>query len=551
MRIRQAAGDSFFLFRHAVLGAAVLTAMLRLIAWFNTAIISRDSVIYVHLAKEWVTGHYDQALSHPYHPLYSFLIAWMAKVVGGNYESAAVSVSILASALTVPALALLFRKVRKKSVVFLGLMFFCVSPYLVRYAGDILSEPLYLFFVAWAAATWIEAESCRRFLFSFVSGVMTGLAYLTRPEGLLIGVASVVWLFVHWKSERTKDRLARIFLLVLGAGMFMAPYVLYLHRDTGQWLLTRKKRVGTLLHDISGQVSHPKPDRTGESLKTLLRKGVSRKRAEFLLNRKRWEQDQANKVRQAFGEVPHPKLPPGAPVWQWSLSFAVSLGMILLGFLKGMFLPLGVWVIFRFLGLKRFPWGRVDTFILIFSCLYWVILGMLLAGYGYVSRRHYTPVVMLWTLWAAMGFVEASHRIAALFRSQRWSSATVGAALLVPLLSISTVKGTRPYRWDKYGRKVVGRWIASRCAGMPCRILTSMTRIGYYAGCRTLPLSMVGEKEVDNLRRHVIEFVVLRRREERESPVLMRLLIKYRYHEVYRYVSRRYHEDLTVWGFHR
>jgi len=549
MRIKSGAGSSPFLFRHAVLGTAVLTALLRLIAWLNTAIISRDSVIYIRLAREWVTGHYDQALSHPYHPLYSFLIACGARGLGGNFEYAAVGISVLASALTIPALALLFRKVRQKSVLFLGLLFFCVSPYLVRYAGDVLSEPLYLFFVAWAAATWIEAESRRRFLFSFVAGAMTGLAYLTRPEGLLVAAAAVVWLLVHDKSEGVKDRLARIVLLVLGVGIFVLPYVFYLHKDTGQWLLTRKKRVVTLVHDITGSPDRSLPAQTGGSLKILLRKGIKRKRAEFLLNRKKWEMDQANRIRRAFGEAPHPKLPPGAPVWRWGLNFAVSLGMILMGFLKGMFFPLGLWVVFRFLGLKRFPWRRVDTFILIFSCFYWIILGVLLAGYGYVSRRHYTPVVMFWTLWAAMGFVEASHRMATLFKTRRWSPTTVGAVLLVPLLGISTVKGTRPYRQNKYGRKVVGRWIASQCTKKPCRILTSMTRVSYYAGGRTLPLSLIGEKEVDDLRRHVIRYVVLSRREEMDSPALMHLLKRYQYREVYRYVSSRHHEDLRVWSF--
>ena len=76
-----------------------------------------------------------------------------------------------------------------------------------------------------------------------------------------------------------------------------------------------------------------------------------------------------------------------------------------------------------------------------------------------------------------------------------------------------------------------------------------MSRIGYYAGCQTVYLPTLGEGDVNALRRHEIGFVVLSRREAREAPVLLRLLKRYHYREVYRYVSKAHHEDLRVFSF--
>lgn len=546
-------GIADFLTRHVVLSATVLLLLIRLVAWFNTAIISRDSVIYIELARDWASGQYLKALAHPYHPLYSFLIAVASKGFGFSYEPAAVGISIVASALTLPALFTIFRRVKDEKVLFLGLTFFCISPYLVRYAADVLTEPFYLLFVAWAAAFWVEAglQGGKNAVFCFLSGIFTGLAYLTRPEGLVVAIAGVLWFLTSSaKKGHMKELLSCLLSLTVGIFLIASPYLLYLHRDTGQWLVTRKKRVGTLLEEISNKKNFHKASNLKKSLEKSLPKGTSKKRAAFLLNRRLWQQEQANKIRQILGEPIRPKAPLGASPWCWLLAFIESLGSVILGFLNGMFIPVGIWVVFRFMSFKRYPWNRVDTFILVFSALYWVILGILLCGYGYVSRRHYSAVAMFWFLWAAIGLIYACNRMASFFRNSRLTPKFVGIIFLIPILGISVVKGTRPYRMDKYGRKVVGKWISGRKPkGRACSVLTSMTRVSYYAGCRTIFLPTLGERDVNALRRHEIDFVVLNRREVKETPVLMKLLEKYGYHEVYHYISAERHEDIRIFSF--
>jgi len=543
----RAAGN--FLARHFLLCSLVLLLITRLVAWFNTAIISRDSVIYIELARYWVAGHYFKALAHPYHPLYPFLIAVAEKVSGFSFEHSAVGLSIIASALTLPALAIIYHRIENRLVLILGMLFFCVSPYLIRYSADVLTEPLYLLFVAWAAAFCVKAMVLRkrRALYYFFAGLFTGLAYLTRPEGLVVGIAGVLCLLIFYKSVRLEGILYGVLLMTVGVLLVGSPYILYLHRNTGQWLLTRKKRVSTLIYDVSGKKKFQKPS---VPKKLMLPKGVDKKRAEFLLNRRKWQWEQADRIRQILGEPKEPKVPPGSPVWRWFLVFLGSLGSVLVGFFNGMFIPIGMWVIFRFFCFKRYPWNKVDTFILVFSALYWMMLGVLLSGYGYVSRRHYSPVAMFWFVWAAVGFIYACELIASIFNNRHVTPKIVGAILIIPVLGISVIKGTKPYRMGKYGRKVVGMWISERKSkNTGCTILTSMSRVGYYAGCRTISLPVIGEKDVDALRRHEIVYVVLTRREMEKVPVLMSLLGKYGYREVYHYTSSTRHEDIWIFAF--
>ncbi len=81
-----------------------------------------------------------------------------------------------------------------------------------------------------------------------VAGALFGLAYLTRPEGLtyfaVLGLFMVLWHLAH-KTLFRPAVLGRLVLAVLACLLVMSPYVLYLHRVTGHWLLSGK--VGLIL----------------------------------------------------------------------------------------------------------------------------------------------------------------------------------------------------------------------------------------------------------------------------------------------------------------
>ncbi len=552
MRIES--GDRASLSRRSLVsGSIAVLVLVRLVSWINTALVSRDSLTYIELARYWLTGQIEKALAHPYHPLYPMMIAGMAKIGGGSLEHAAMGVSLVASALTVPALVILFYRYRNERIVFLGLLFFCVSPYLVRYAADILTEPLYLFFVAWAVALFLLAVSSRMALGWFaMAGVSVGLAYLTRPEGLVVGVAGVVWLVVtEWTSLKRWGWGLVVFLVSVSC--VAAPYMVYLHRESGEWILTKKKKIETFVRHAYGESGVVKKGQQieGPMVKTLP-KGVDKKRAEFLRNRSKWEWEQADRIRQALGRryVPHVETP--SSVVGFLVIFLKSMAITAFGFFHAMFLPIGIFVVFRLFYLNRFPWNKFDTFIVIFSLLYWGMLSALLSGYGYVSRRHYCAAIVFWFGWAAIGFTYVCDMLDRRIASQFFDQKIFGSILLSLVLVVTVVKGTKPYRVEKVGRKIVGAWIKKRKPSQTdCVILTSMIRIGYYAGCHSIPFYRVREEDVDALRRHKIAFVILKRKEAATAPSFLNLLKKFGYQEVYRYTNTLGNQDLLVYSYRR
>jgi 4-amino-4-deoxy-L-arabinose transferase-like glycosyltransferase len=74
-----------------------------------------------------------------------------------------------------------------------------------------------------------------------LSGFFLGLAYLTRPEGIGYVLVYLIWIIVE---GGVKKRWFKKFLfmggLTLTVLIFVTPYILYIHQETGQWLISKK-----------------------------------------------------------------------------------------------------------------------------------------------------------------------------------------------------------------------------------------------------------------------------------------------------------------------
>ena len=94
-----------------------------------------------------------------------------------------------------------------------------------------------------------ERSAARRALWLVGAGSMVGLAYLTRPEALIPGaiVGVAVLLFALRDKEKTfSQRLTNVVrygaAFGLAALVFVAPYVVYTHSNSGSWSLTSKTK---------------------------------------------------------------------------------------------------------------------------------------------------------------------------------------------------------------------------------------------------------------------------------------------------------------------
>src|SRR5262245_1010118 len=124
-----------------------------------------------------------------------------------------------------------------------GLIFLVLAglhPWLVRAASPIQPESLYDLMAAcgFTLLLWKTRDGLRAGRW-IAAGMAFGLAYLARPEGILVGFLAGVIAFVG--IRRTSPRaFAGLVLFVVCLLLVALPYLLFLKRETGGWTVTGK-----------------------------------------------------------------------------------------------------------------------------------------------------------------------------------------------------------------------------------------------------------------------------------------------------------------------
>ena len=194
---------------------AVLFLGAFLLRWFLAArgeVIFNDGPRFIDIAKAFVAGETDRALSHVYHPLYSWLAAKVYPLFG-DYERAALAVSVTAGTLAGLPLWFLLRDLFGRRVAWVGLVLWAVHPFAAEYAANVQNDAVYLlFFLAAVAFLWrgLAALPARSAAVSFaLAGASSALAYLTRPEGFGVVVLGAFWLVAGlWKARHSSQTLS-------------------------------------------------------------------------------------------------------------------------------------------------------------------------------------------------------------------------------------------------------------------------------------------------------------------------------------------------------
>ncbi|MFO0952737.1 MAG: glycosyltransferase family 39 protein [Isosphaeraceae bacterium] len=173
-----------------------------------------------------------QAVDHPLHPL---SIAGIHQVLGGGdrpyaWQTAAQAASVIALVLAVIPLYMLGLELfDDDTTATLGVLLVISGRVACDVAVNVLSESTFLLFWAWGL--WASARFLREGGFVWlVPAVLAGaLAYLTRPEGvlLLLGlVATLLILPVHRGTRIDWPRWwAAVGVLVIGPALLVGPYV--------------------------------------------------------------------------------------------------------------------------------------------------------------------------------------------------------------------------------------------------------------------------------------------------------------------------------------
>ncbi|MBU4501892.1 MAG: glycosyltransferase family 39 protein [Nanoarchaeota archaeon] len=173
---------------------------------------------------------------------YSLLIG-ISSLLTSNLELAAKLISVAFGSLLLVPIFLLGKRLYNKRVGYIACIFAVFYFWLVDSSAIISGESVYIFLVTCGALIGYLAMVRRINSLYFISGVIFGLCYLTRPEGFgYVGVMALfsigVWLFAERNRLGFKRAVTNTFFLLIGFLIVSSPHFLFLHEHTGQWTLS-------------------------------------------------------------------------------------------------------------------------------------------------------------------------------------------------------------------------------------------------------------------------------------------------------------------------
>jgi hypothetical protein len=223
------------------LGALVFR-LLHVWIFSNELVVGGDQMQNIMLSRQFARGEIYGFL-HPYWtPLYPFLLGVVAYFTDSLILPSLI-VSILAGSLAVPLTYYLVMQFygRREALVASAIAIF--YPHLLNSVFTLGTENIYLLLVGCALiAGWKALRNDSAFDY-WLTGILVGLAYLTRPEG--IGYTAFFALVIAggrlWRKNFTaRGALSRIGIFLLGFAVLAVPYLLYLRAETGDWTVSGK-----------------------------------------------------------------------------------------------------------------------------------------------------------------------------------------------------------------------------------------------------------------------------------------------------------------------
>ncbi len=230
--------------RHELTWLVLLAFLVRAIAAVANPTIVNDSVRVLASAAAVRDGGLGAATGLPEHPLLPVLIAWVTRLAGDPMETVATAICVIAGSLAVWPLHVLSRRACGRHAATGACVLYAALPKAVGVSTVPLTSalllPLFLGALALVAAAGAPAPTWRRNVRLVGAGVLGGLAYLARPEGLVAAVAAVLAASTQGRPRR------RLAAGAMVAGAFVAvslPYVIALSSDAGRLVLSPKKDV--------------------------------------------------------------------------------------------------------------------------------------------------------------------------------------------------------------------------------------------------------------------------------------------------------------------
>ena len=384
---------------------------LRLYAVLMAQGIAYDGAHYGFVARDFLKGHFIKGLSSPAPPFYPFLI-FLFSPDTSHVEMTGRLLSLFFGTLgIIPLFYLVKKAIGQKEAVFSALLY-CFHPYLLTYSGMLLTEATYwglLILSVYFFWMGMRKEKVWRIA---LSGCFLGLAYLTRPEGIGYILVYLIWIIVEGiLKKRWFKEIILTGVLILSVLIFVIPYIVYIHQETGQWLISKKAL------DAQSQFLKGGPD-DFNSLKGIKKNGPVEKNSKII--------GIAQNVIRFIPFVTYHYL----RAYHFSLWF------------------------FLFFGLIRVRRKLIAFEVFLAFLVFFHLLS--LSTFNPSTIRFSIPVIPLSLCWAGAGIVEMKKYLG---KVKMLNSEKVIFFFILLAILIQLPKGLTPERRHRSGQKEVGLWL--------------------------------------------------------------------------------------------
>jgi hypothetical protein len=207
-----------------------------LLGWLgaHTEVLFADGLRYVRQARTFERGAWTEGLLRAVdHPIYPLEIALAHRLIGGDgpesWQAAAQAAAIAAGILLVVPLYLVAAELFGADSAWLGCVLTFAVPLTGHVFADALSESNFLFFWTWGCWTALRFLRQGRFVWLPPTIGLAVLAYLCRPEGLLLPLALAATLgllpLCPGLGLSRPRWWAALGLLVIGPVCLIGPYI--------------------------------------------------------------------------------------------------------------------------------------------------------------------------------------------------------------------------------------------------------------------------------------------------------------------------------------
>jgi 4-amino-4-deoxy-L-arabinose transferase-like glycosyltransferase len=206
--------------------------------WHGPSEITEDGAEYARIALNLLSGHGYVGLRGTtmfvFPPLYPLAIAAIFPLAH-NAVQAGLAVSLLSGAALIFPIYGIAATCYGRRAGFTAALLTAVLPFLVQLSSVVLADSLFLTLATAGTFFLLRTANDKRAVDAVACGASFALAYLTRPEGLLLELLALAVIVAAFVPRTTERR--RIIPLVLAAALPFAvlasPYVVFLSSHAG------------------------------------------------------------------------------------------------------------------------------------------------------------------------------------------------------------------------------------------------------------------------------------------------------------------------------